>query len=523
MAMSDNLFHQLRRHFPQDPARRFAELEDGRVYSYGDVVEASARFANVLVDLGVKPGDRVAVQVEKSIEAVMLYLATVRAGGVFLPLNTAYTAAEVAYFLTDAEPRLFVCDPGRAEALAPLAAEVGCRLETLGVRRPQEVSAGTLSARGLSATTDFATVSRKGDDLAAILYTSGTTGRSKGAMITHDNLLSNGEVLRDYWGFSESDVLIHALPIYHTHGLFVAINTILLTGAAMIFLPKFDVEAVLAAMPKATTMMGVPTFYTRLLDAPGLDRNVSASMRLFISGSAPLLEETHRQWKARTGHAILERYGMTETGMNTSNPLDGERIAGTVGFPLPGVELRIADSETGAVLESGEIGIIEVRGPNVFKGYWRMPDKTREEFRPDGFFITGDLGLVDSRGYVHIVGRGKDLIISGGFNVYPKEVEAEIDALPGIVESAVIGVPHRDFGEAVVAAVVRRGEGAPEEADIKAALADRLARFKQPKRVFFLDQLPRNSMGKVQKNALRERYAKTFTATQDAEHSESPR
>jgi malonyl-CoA/methylmalonyl-CoA synthetase len=501
----NHLFAEIRARMPA-PDAPFAHLPDGRLYRYADVEAVSARFANVLVALGVKPGDRVAVQVEKSIEALMLYLGAVRAGAIFLPLNTAYTPAEIGYFLGDAEPAVFVCDPGRAEALAPVAREAGARLETLGVWRSPDVSAGSLSDRALAASPDFVDVARAPDDLAAILYTSGTTGRSKGAMLTHENLASNARVLVETWRFTKADVLIHALPIFHTHGLFVATNVILFSGAAMILQPKFDADAVIAALPAATCLMGVPTFYVRLLDHPGLDAAATAHMRLFISGSAPLLAETHRAFRARTGHAILERYGMTETNMNTSNPYDGERIAGTVGFPLPGTALRVTEPETGSPLAPEEIGMIEVRGPNVFKGYWRNPEKTAAEFRADGFFITGDLGKIDARGYVHIIGRGKDLIITGGYNVYPKEIEGEIDALPGIGESAVIGLPHRDFGEGVTAVVVPAPGAAPVEAAILAALEARLAKFKLPKRVILVPELPRNSMGKVQKNVLRDTY-----------------
>jgi malonyl-CoA/methylmalonyl-CoA synthetase len=356
---------------------------------------------------------------------------------------------------------------------------------------------------------DFADVERGPDDLAAILYTSGTTGRSKGAMLSHDNLASNAVTLVEAWRFTADDVLIHALPVFHTHGLFVATNIVLLAGATAIFLPKFDPKQVLALMGRATSMMGVPTFYTRLLKEPGLTPEAAATIRLFVSGSAPLLAETHRDWQARTGHAILERYGMTETNMNTSNPYEGERIAGTVGLPLPGVSLRVVDPETGRALPADTVGMIEVKGPNVFQGYWRMPEKTVSEFKADGFFITGDLGKVDERGYVHIVGRGKDLIITGGYNVYPKEVENEIDALPGVVESAVIGLAHADFGEGVTAIVVARPD-APGEQEILRILEGRLARFKCPKRVLFADELPRNAMGKVQKNLLREAHAELY-------------
>lgn len=509
--MANHLFSLIRSRMP-GPERSFAEMPDGRRYTYQDLEDVSARFANALVALGVKPGDRVAVQVEKSIEAIMLYLGVVRAGAIFLPLNTAYTPAEIEYFLGDAEPRVFVCDPARRDALAPAAQKPGAAIETLGVWKSPDASAGTLADRALAAPTAFEDVARGPDDLAAILYTSGTTGRSKGAMLTHENLASNARTLVEEWRFTGDDVLIHALPIFHLHGLFVATNTLLLAGGSMFFLPRFDPDQILALMPRATVMMGVPTFYTRLLQHPGLTREATQGLRVFISGSAPLLAETHREWQARTGHAILERYGMTETNMNTSNPYDGERIAGTVGFPLPGVELRIADPETGRILGPDEIGMIEVKGPNVFKGYWRRPEKTAEEFRPDGFFITGDLGKIDARGYVHIVGRGKDLIITGGYNVYPKEIETEIDAIPGVIESAVIGVPHSDFGEAVTAVVVADKAKPVTEAGILAALEGRLARFKQPKRVFVVPELPRNTMGKVQKNVLRESYSRLFAA-----------
>jgi len=499
---------QLIRDRVADPARTFIETGDGRVFTYGDTFALAGRFANALQGLGLQPGDRVAVQVDKSAEALILYLAVVAAGGVYLPLNIGYTKAELEYFIGDAEPRVVVCRPAAKADLAPLATRLGvAHCLTLGTR-----GEGTLLERAETAAPEFTVVPRQPDDLAAILYTSGTTGRSKGAMLTHRNLLSNAETLVDYWRFSKDDVLLHALPIFHTHGLFVASNIILLVGGAMIFLEKFDADEVIRQLPRATSMMGVPTFYTRLLRHPGLTRELVKHIRLFTSGSAPLLAETHREWEARTGHRILERYGMTETNMNTSNPYDGERIAGTVGFPLPDVELRIADPESGRILSQGEIGMIEVRGPNVFKGYWRMPEKTAAEFRPDGFFITGDLGKIDAQGYVHIVGRGKDLIISGGFNVYPKEVETELDAMPGVVESAVVGVAHPDFGEGVTAVIVPEKGAKLDEARVLQALDGRLAKFKLPKRVFFLDDLPRNTMGKVQKNILREQYRDIYKA-----------
>ena len=485
-----------------DPEATAIETPGGTLITHAGLIARSGRMANALASLGVAPGDRVAVQVEKSVEAIILYLAVVRAGAVFLPLNTAYTPAEVEYFLTDAEPRIFVCDPARAEALGPAAEKAGARVLTLDA-----AGQGSLTEAAEDAAEDFATVPRNDDDLAALLYTSGTTGRSKGAMLSHGNLVSNALALVDAWRFTARDVLIHALPIFHTHGLFVATNVVLLSGGSMIFLPKFDPDRIFEAMGRATVLMGVPTFYVRLLGDARLDAGATRNMRLFISGSAPLLADTHRAWQARTGHAILERYGMTETNINSSNPYQGERIAGTVGLPLPGVEILVTDPETGTELPRGEIGMIEVRGPNVFQGYWRMPEKTAAELRPNGFFITGDLGRFDERGYLQIVGRGKDLIITGGFNVYPKEVESEIDALPGVTESAVIGLPHPDFGEGVTAVVVPSGTPALTEAAILTPLESRLAKFKLPKRVVFLDELPRNTMGKVQKNLLRDRFA----------------
>ncbi|MCK1718435.1 malonyl-CoA synthase [Bradyrhizobium sp. 141] len=484
-----------------DPKRVAIEAHDGAHISYGDLIARAGQTANVLVARGVKPGDRVAVQVEKSVANIVLYLATVRAGAVYLPLNTAYTLNELDYFIGDAEPSLVVCDPSKAEGLAPIAAKVKAKVETLG---PD--GKGSLTDAAEKASSEFATVARANDDLAAILYTSGTTGRSKGAMLTHDNLASNSLSLVGYWRFTDKDVLIHALPIYHTHGLFVATNVTLFARASMIFLPKLDPDLIIKLMARATVLMGVPTFYTRLLQNSALSRDTTKHMRLFISGSAPLLAETHREWSARTGHAVLERYGMTETNMNTSNPYDGERVPGAVGFPLPGVAVRVTEPETGKELPRDDIGMIEVKGPNVFKGYWRMPEKTKAEFRDDGFFITGDLGKIDAKGYVHILGRGKDLVISGGFNVYPKEIESEIDAMPGVIESAVIGVPHADFGEGVTAVLVcNKGADVTETAVLK-ALDGRLAKFKMPKRVFVVDELPRNTMGKVQKNVLRDMY-----------------
>ena len=504
--MSGSLYDAFRRQ-GIDESRTFLEDQFGETLSYGDLEARSARYAGALAALGVKKGDRVAVQVEKSVEALLLYFGCVRAGAVYLPLNTAYTPAEIGYFLGDAEPTVFVCDPARREALVAAANGAGiAHLETLDA-----AGAGSIRDKA-DAAAEFAGPTMAENDLAAILYTSGTTGRSKGAMLTHGNLISNARALVDTWGFTSADVLIHALPLYHTHGLFVAVGTVIFAGAAMLFLPRFDADAVLALMPRATTMMGVPTFYSRLLAHSGFTRERAAHMRLFISGSAPLSAETHREFAERTGHAILERYGMTETNMNTSNPLDGERRPGTVGFPLPGVELRIADPASGRPLPKGEVGVIEVRGPNVFKGYWRNPEKTREEFRPDGFFVTGDLAYLDPDGYVTISGRAKDLIITGGFNVYPAEVEAALDAVPGVAESAVIGLPHPDFGEGVTGVVALRDGAAADEAAIRTALGNVLAGFKVPKRVLFVDALPRNTMGKVQKNVLREANAGLYSS-----------
>ena len=501
--MSNHLFDAIRA--AAAPEAPFIETADGRRWTYGDMLGLSGQLAGALADLGVTPGDRVAVQVEKSPEALMLYLACVRAGAVYLPLNTAYTLAELDYFIGDAEPRLVVVAPKSRDGVSAIADKYGARVETL-----DDAGGGSLLDLARGKDSEFADVERGPDDLAAILYTSGTTGRSKGAMLSHDNLLSNTATLRDHWRFTAGDKLIHALPIFHTHGLFVASNVTLLSGASMIFLSKFDADETLRLMQAATVLMGVPTFYVRLVQHPGLTREATAKMRLFVSGSAPLLSETHRSFSEKTGHAILERYGMTETNMNTSNPYDGDRIAGTVGFPLPGVSVRVTDPDSGTPVADGETGMIEVKGPNVFKGYWRMPEKTAAEFRADGFFITGDLGKIDERGYVHIVGRGKDLVISGGYNIYPKEVETEIDAMPGVVESAVIGVPHPDFGEGVTAVVVREKGADLDEKAVLDGLKDRLARYKQPKRVLFVDDLPRNTMGKVQKNILRQTYGDLY-------------
>lgn len=488
----------------QGNEKPFLILPDGTEITYDAFLRLAARLAHVLTACGVETGERVAVQVDKCPEMIALFAACAQTGAVFLPLNTAYTPAEVEYFVENSEAKLFICAPGKAEALVPMAAKCGARQETLAQ------GAGSLLELAKGQPDTFETVARGPDDLAGFLYTSGTTGRSKGAMLTQDNLLSNAKTLLDYWQFSGDDVLLHALPIFHTHGLFVATNIILLAGGSMVFLPKLDIDQLVAWMPEATSMMGVPTFYTRLLDDPRFTRDLAAHMRLFVSGSAPLLAATHEAFEERTGHRILERYGMTETNMNTSNPYDGERRAGTVGFPLPGVEMKVCHPETGVELPRGEIGVVEVRGPNVFKGYWRMPEKTAEELREDGFFITGDLGRVDADGYLTIVGRNKDLIISGGYNIYPKEVELLLDAVEGVKESAVIGAPHPDFGESVVAVLVPEAGADLDVDDIAKGLESQLARFKQPRKFVVLPELPRNTMGKVQKNALRKSYQEIF-------------
>ena len=488
----------------RDPDRPFASLPDGRVITYGDLDQLSGRYANAIRQCDVKPGDRVAIQVEKCIEMLLIYLACLRMGAVFLPLNPAYTLGELEHILVDATPSLLVCTPAIAAEMSAKGLASGQRLETL-----DSSGGGSLPALAGSSPAQFETLPLDDDALAAILYTSGTTGRPKGAMLTHDNLASNAFALRESWAYDAGDVLLHALPIFHTHGLFVGTNITLATGASMIFLPRFAIDEVLGALPRATVMMGVPTFYIRLLGEPAFDRAAAAGMRLFVSGSAPLSADVHREFATRTGHAILERYGMTETNMNTSNPYDGERRAGTVGFPLPGVRVRITDIQSGTPLPAGEVGMIEIAGPNVFKGYWNMPERTAEEFR-DGYFISGDLGLFDRDGYLSIVGRNKDLIISGGFNVYPAEVEAALDELPEVRESAVIGVPHPDLGEGVVAVVAPRDSQFRDPSSLLAALADRLARFKQPRRIVLVDELPRNAMGKIQKAALRELHAAIF-------------
>lgn len=505
--MNSNLFSVLQERMQPHLDRIMVEEPGGRCYKYADALSLTAQLANRLTALGVQPGDRLAVQVDKSPETLLLYLACLRAGAVYLPLNTAYTGAEVAYFLGDAKPALFVCRPDDEVQQQVLAQNAGAVLKTMGTAFDGSLLQG-LDAESVQ----HEPVQREPQDLAAILYTSGTTGRSKGAMLTHRNLCSNAEALVKAWHFNVDDRLLHALPIFHTHGLFVACNVTMMVGASLLFLPRFDLERIIEHLPQCTALMGVPTYYTRMLKEPAFTRDLVANMRLFTSGSAPLTADTHRAFSDRTGHAILERYGMTETNMNTSNPYDGERIPGTVGLPLPGVEARVVDADSGDALPSGEIGILEVRGENVFAGYWQMPEKTRSEFRDDGFFITGDVSLIDAKGYVHIVGRAKDLVISGGYNVYPKEIEQLIDELPEVLESAVIGLPHPDFGEGVTAIVVPKDGQKIDERRVIASLNGRLARYKQPKRVFTADALPRNVMGKVQKKQLRDEYADTYTA-----------
>ena len=479
-------------------------IGETQTLSYANFHEQVNKLARALIASGLKTGDRVAVQAAKSNTQLALYVATIKAGGVYLPLNTSYTAHELEYFISNAEARLVVVDEKAKQAVTPIAEAQGANLLTLNADE-----SGTLPKLAEQQAAQFEAVARGSEDLAAILYTSGTTGRSKGAQLCHRNLHSNTEVLRDFWQFKEDDVLLHMLPIYHTHGLFVACNLLAMVGGSMIFLPKFDADKALSFLPQATTMMGVPTFYTRLLNEERFTREASQHMRLFISGSAPLLAETHKSFAARTGKKILERYGMTETNMSTSNPYDGERIAGTVGVPLPGVELRIADAKTGKSVPDGEIGIIELKGDNVFTGYWQMPEKTKESFRDDGYFITGDMARIDEHGYIVIVGRDKDLIISGGLNVYPKEIESMVDELEGVTESAVIGVPHPDFGEAVVAVIVAADKTLNEES-VMEFLANKIAKFKQPKAVFFVEALPRNTMGKVQKVTLRAEHKELF-------------
>lgn len=502
-----NLFAALRAAFPSSLDEVAVETDTGLNYSWRDLERGTAMMANLLASLKLPEGARVAVQVEKSVEAMMLYLATLRAGYVFLPLNTAYQSAEIEYFIGNAEPSVMVCSSKNFGWVSKIAFKAG----TQNVFTLDDDRTGSLLDRAAHCSDRHEVAVRKEGDLAAILYTSGTTGRSKGAMLTHGNMLSNARVLKDYWGWKKGDVLIHALPIFHVHGLFVAIHGALINGSKMIWLAKFDPKLVVKKLPEATVFMGVPTLYVRLLAEPGLTREACRNMRLFVAGSAPLLIETFNEWKERTGHTILERYGMSETVMLTSNPYAGaKRRGGTVGFALPGVSLRVQD-EGGQSLPAGEIGGIQVKGPNIFKGYWRMPEKTKEEFTADGYFKTGDVGKIDERGYIVIVGRSKDLIISGGYNVYPAEIEGYINDMPGVAESALVGVPHPDFGEVGVAVVIAKPGIALEGGQIVGELKSKLANFKIPKQCFVVSELPRNTMGKVQKNLLREQYKGLFT------------
>jgi len=500
--MNNNIYTIFEQHFPASREAIFIETPDGEAYSYATLEQETARLAHFLAGLGLHKGDRVAVQVEKSPQVLFLYLACLRAGLIYLPLNTAYTESELVYFLENAEPAVVVCDPGSET----LFERIGGQAHLQHIFTLDAQGKGSLMTASKDSPAIFETAECDRDDIAVILYTSGTTGRPKGAMITHGNLAANGLALQKTWQWHQQDVLLHALPVFHIHGLFVACHNVLLGGSKMLFLARFDAKQIMQLLPQATVLMGVPTFYTRLLEQSEFNHVVCKNIRLFISGSAPLLEQTFDEFRQRTGHTILERYGMTETGMNTSNPVDGARIAGTVGLPLPGVEVRIVDDNNQPVT-SDEVGLLQVRGDNVFKGYWGMPEKTAEDFTADRFFITGDLAKYNEQGYISIVGRNKDMIITGGYNVYPKEIELLLDELPGIKESAVFGVPHRDFGEAVTAVVIAEDINRPlDEEHIISELKQKLANYKVPKKIIVLDQLPRNTMGKVQKNMLREEY-----------------
>jgi malonyl-CoA/methylmalonyl-CoA synthetase len=503
---NQNLFARFSRHFPEDLSKVLLTTPEGDAYSYADALDESARLALCLTDMGLKPGDRVTVQIEKSPVAVWLYLACLRAGFVFHPLNTGYQFDELVYFVDNAEPSIIVCDPAQEQLFRELVKGKNCEVLTLDANGD-----GQLSDAAQEAPPEFSICVRKATDIAVLLYSSGTTGIPKGAMLSHGNLSANTATLVDYWGFTSRDILLHALPIYHAHGLFVGIGCVLMSGGSMNFLPRFDPDAVLAALPHSTVMMGVPTFYTRLLRDERFSKAASATMRLFISGSAPLLAATFSEFEQRTGHTILERYGMTETSMNASNPLDGERRPGSVGLALPGVSLRVVN-DNDEELPAGATGHLQVQGPNVFPGYWRMREKTAEEFTSDGYFRTGDQAVIEADRYISIVGRAKDLIITGGLNVYPREVEAAIDALPEILESAVIGAPHPDYGEGVIAVIVAAAGQEVATPVLVDQLRTQIAAYKLPKQVFSVTELPRNSMGKVQKNLLRDQYSGTFTA-----------
>ena len=501
MITNHNLYDVLSQRFPVDGGKLCIINPAGGDLSYSQLEQRSAQLANYFCSLGLTPGDRVAVQVKKSPQALLVYLACLRAGFIYLPLNTGYTEAELQYFFSDANPGLIIADPDGQAYCEPLAQQQSALFETLSSN-----GSGSLIDNSASFPQQFDNVVSRVNDLAAILYTSGTTGRPKGAMLSHGNLSANALMLHDAWGWQQQDVLIHSLPIFHVHGLFVACHGVLAAGASMIFMPSFSVDEVITQLPNATVMMGVPTFYTRLLASDDFSAQHCAAMRLFISGSAPLLATTHEAFQQRTGHRILERYGMSETSMLISNPLEGERRAGTVGFPLPGIDVRLVDANTKSVAV-GDVGSIQVKGPNVFQGYWQLPEKTAKEFTEDGFFITGDQGMISDDGYISIVGRAKDMVISGGYNVYPKEVELVIDAIDGVKESAVFGIPDADFGEAVTVAIVVEAGVSFDVETIIASSREKLAAYKAPRFVHFLDQLPRNTMGKVQKNSLREKFS----------------
>ncbi len=497
---NSNIYELFQSRFPANEGAVFLEHDRGNLL-YQELETETGQMAGLLKQIGVAKGDRVIVQVDKSAEAVLVYLACVRVGAIFIPLNTAYTAQEVKYFMGDANPHLIICRPQDLDTITGCAQE----LKVPHVMTLDGKGTGSLidAKRNAPCNTDIEHC--EDNDIACILYTSGTTGRPKGAMLSHDNLASNAKVLHSYWHWEDGDVLLHALPIFHVHGLFVALHCALLNGSKVIFLSKFTLPAIKENLPRSTVMMGVPTFYVRLLEDPEFSTDMCKNMRLFIAGSAPLLSETFKEFENVSGHKILERYGMTEAGMITSNPYDGDRVPSTVGYPLPGVSARVAD-DTGSEVQRGEVGILEIKGPNVFQGYWCMPEKTAEEFREDGYFITGDMATMDSEGRISIVGRAKDLVISGGYNIYPKEVEIAIDEMEGVKESAVIGVPHPDFGEGVTAVIVPEGAANMTEEQVMAFLKDKIARFKQPQKIFFVDELPRNTMGKVQKKALRDSY-----------------
>ena len=502
----NNIYSVFQQYFPKPADAIFIETASGTQYSYAFLEQETARIANFLSNQGINKGDRVAVQVEKSPHVLFLYLACLRAGFVYLPLNTAYTKSELSYFLENAEPSAVVCSSQSSELFSSFKNENLKHVFTLDTNEQ-----GSLIEQSRNSQAEFETVACSKDDIAVILYTSGTTGRPKGAMITHGNLAANGLALQQAWCWQQTDVLLHGLPIFHIHGLFVACHNVLLGGSKMLFMEKFDTKTIIQLLPKATVFMGVPTFYTRLLDDKNFNRDCCQNMRLFISGSAPLLEQTFDDFQQRSGHTILERYGMTETGMNTSNPIDGERIAGTVGLPLPGIDARIV-AENNQAVEKDSVGILQVKGDNVFKGYWRMPEKTAEEFTDDHFFITGDMARYNEQGYISIVGRNKDMVITGGFNVYPKELELLLDETAGVKESAIIGLAHKDFGEGVTAIVVPDDINNPPDADkLKKILKEQIASFKVPKKIVFIEQLPRNTMGKVQKNLLRETYKSLYS------------